>query len=115
VEQVVIENLFIRLLYISFSNSAGLPVSITSYPITVGGGGSGGDPCGVPAASFRTPELQDQIQFLVQLHLLEVVVEEVILMVLQIVTGRNGGSGGGGGASNGSSRWNRWNRKYTTS
>ena len=33
---------------------------------------------------LRLEELQDQIQFLVQLHLLEEEVEEVILIVLQI-------------------------------
>jgi hypothetical protein len=86
----------------SFPNPAtgGLPVSIQSYPITVGGGGSGGDPCGVPAASARgTPGSNS------------------IFSTITSAgggggggysngptnwTGRNGGSGGGGGASNGS-------------
>jgi hypothetical protein len=77
-----------------------LPVSVTSYPITVGGGGSGGDPCGVPAGSARgTPGSNS------------------IFSTITSTgggggggysnpptnwTGRDGGSGGGGGSSNGS-------------
>jgi hypothetical protein len=82
------------------STPTSLPVSVTSYPITVGGGGSGGDPCGVPAPSARgTPGSNS------------------IFSTITSTgggggggyaytptnwTGRDGGSGGGGGAGNGS-------------
>jgi hypothetical protein len=82
------------------STPTSLPVSVTSYPITVGGGGSGGDPCGVPAPSARgTPGSNS------------------IFSTITSTgggggggysnpptnwTGRDGGSGGGGGANNGS-------------
>ena len=82
------------------STPTSLPVSVTSYPITVGGGGSGGDPCGVPAPSARgTPGSNS------------------IFSTITSTgggggggysysptnwTGRDGGSGGGGGSSNGS-------------
>jgi hypothetical protein len=61
VEQVVIEKDLIVCLFLysfTFSNIRRLPVSVQTYPITVGAGGSTGN--------LEQMEIQDQIQFFQQ-------------------------------------------------